>query len=264
MEDSEMKELMIDYLEGNLTGELKEFVAKHIEKNDKWKNEYANLKEVVEIIDNSKELNPPASLKSNFEKMLSVEISNEGKDEIDVKETKTIYLNSPRMWMQIAASVTILLVGYVIGTNSGSNSNQQELMALRNEVEITRNLVLSSLQNQSASSRINAVNASYKMTTIDDAIIDALIHTMNHDENVNVRLAAIDALSEFNSEDKVRSALIASLTTQDNPVVQITLINLMIDLNEERAIQHLNEIIHNDKTIKVVVDEANYGIYKLS
>jgi len=33
-----MKELMIDYLEGNLTGELKEFVAKHVEKNNKWKN----------------------------------------------------------------------------------------------------------------------------------------------------------------------------------------------------------------------------------
>jgi len=264
MEEEEMKELMIEHLEGNLTGELKEFVAKHIEKDEKWKLEYTKLKELVEIIDNSSELVPPDSLKLDFEKMLSVEISNKGQVDPEVKETKTIYWNSHKMWLQIAASVTILLGGYIIGTNLTSNSNQKELMALRSEMEVTRKLVLSSLQNQSASSRISAVNASYKIKTIDNSIINALIKTMNTDENANVRLAAIEALTVMVAEEKVLEALIASLSTQDKPVVQIALINLMVDLKEKRAIQSLQKIIDSNTSIDVVIDEANYGLFKLS
>ena len=265
MEESKMKELMIDYLEGNLTGELNSFVANHIKKNKKWTREYENLKEVVELMENNEELSPPPSLKEGFDNMLAKEM---GEPELAIEDdqpglTKTIYWNSPRMWMQIAASVTILIIGLIAGYKLTSNANQEEILTLRKEMEVTKMLVLSSLNNQSASSRINAVNASYQISTMDDDIINALIQTMDTDENANVRLAAIDALSKFADEEKVRTALIESLSTQEKPVVQIALINLMVQLKEERAKNVLQQIIDDEASISVVKDEASYGIYRL-
>lgn len=267
MEESKMKELMIDYLDGNLTGELNDFVAKHIEKSEKWKAEFEKLKELTTLMENSVELTPDASLKADFDKMLSEQMSMANmsvSQPVEKVETKTIYWNSPKMWMQIAASLTILVVGVMLGTNLTSDTQQDEMMALRKEMEATKNLVLASLQNQSASSRISAVNASYQIATMDDEIVDALIKTMNTDENANVRLAAVDALSEFADEEKVRKALIASLGTQDKPLVQMALINLMVLLKENRAIKPMQEIIHDENSIEVVKDEAHFGVFKLS
>jgi HEAT repeat protein len=86
---------------------------------------------------------------------------------------------------------------------------------------------------------------------------------MDTDENANVRLAAIDALRKFADEEKVRTALIESLATQEKPVVQIALINLMVQLKEERAKKAFQQIIDDEASISVVKDEASYGIYRL-
>ena len=260
-----MKELMIDYLEGNLSGELKSFVANHIEKDERWVKEFNELKEVMDAMENTTDLEPDSSLKTDFEAMLRIEMSEEKLNqsiEKEVEVTKTIYWNSPKMWMQIAASVTILAVGVILGINF--TNDRAELVALQKEMDATKQLVISSLQNQSASSRLNAVNVSYQMNSMDDEIVEALISTMNTDDNANVRLAALEALTQFVDEEKVRKALIASLSTQDKPVVQIALINLMIQLKESRAIAPMKEILNSEEAIEVVKDEANYGVFKLS
>jgi hypothetical protein len=263
MEERKMKELMIDYLEGNLTGELNIFVANHIKKSEKWTKEYENLKEVLEVMENNTELTPPPDLKAGFEEMLAKEMTDPVIENIQPTPTKTIYWESPRMWMQIAASVALVIIGVFAGNKITSNANQKEIMALREEMGVTKKLVLSSLQNQSASSRINAVNATYKISTVDNDIVNALIMTLDTDENANVRLAAMDALSEFADEEKVRAALISSLSTQDKPIVQIALINLMVQLKEKRAISALQLIIDDEKLTNTVRDEASYGIIRL-
>lgn len=264
MEEQKMKELMIDYLEGNLSGELKDFVTKHIEKDERWIKEFEELKEVMEVMDNAITLDPDVSLKTDFESMLRIEMSEERLDSQSeqVVTAKKMYWNSPKMWMQIAASVTILAVGVLLGVNI--TNDRKELIALQNEMEATKQLVIASLQNQSASSRLNAVNVSYQISEMDDEIVSVLINTLNTDENANVRLAALEALSQFVDEEKVRNALIESLSTQDKPVVQIALINLMVMLKESRAIKPLKEMLNNEESIDVVKDEANYGIFKLS
>jgi anti-sigma-K factor RskA len=260
MEESKMKELMIDYLDGNLTGELNDFVKKHIEKDGQWKAEFEKLKVLTNLMDNSRDLTPDPSLQAGFDKMLAEQMAL-----ATVKpEAKTVYWNNPKMWMQIAASVTILVAGVLVGTRLTSSTQQDEMIALRKEMEATKHLVLTSLHNQSASSRIGAVNASYQMSSMDDEIVEALINAMNTDQNANVRLAALDALSEFADEEPIRKALIKSLTTQDKAVVQIALINLMVQLKENRAIAPMKKIIDDENSIEVVKDEANYGVFKLS
>ena len=87
-----------------------------------------------------------------------------------------------------------LLVGYSLTRNSSGGG---EVARLREEVTHTRQLVaLSLLQQQSASERLKGVDWSNRMVQPDPKVLSALLHTVNYDQNVNVRLAALDALHQ--------------------------------------------------------------------
>jgi hypothetical protein len=101
---------------------------------------------------------------------------------------------------------------------------------LREEVRHTRQLVaLSLLQQQSASERLKGVDWSNRMTRPDPQVLSALLHTVNYDQNVNVRLAALDALHQSANNEMVRRGLVESLDRQTSPLVQIALIDLLVE-----------------------------------
>ncbi len=264
MDDKKMKELMIDYIDGKLTGELKLFVEKHINKDEENRKSFEELKDTIDLLQHDKELTPDSDLKLNFLDALEREI-NQLTNDIEQKEAKVIGLRISNYW-QIAAAVSLLAVGvlggYWITTN---NQNEEQLMALQKEIEATKKVVMMALDDKnSASQRMMGVNASYDLKNADEDIVEALIETMNTDDNVNVRLAAINALANFKSESSIRQALINSLKKQEDPIVQITLINLMVEMKEKGAIEELKEIIDDSTNIESVKDEAHMAVFKLS
>ena len=87
---------------------------------------------------------------------------------------------------------------------------------------------------------------------------------MNEDPNSNVRLAAMEALGKFSNEVRVRNALIQSLSTQKDPVVQIALIQLLVKMKEKSVVGQLEQMTKDATTMKAVKDEAYSGILKLS
>jgi len=264
MDDKKMKELMIDYIDGKLTGELKLFVEKHINKDEHNRKSFEEMKETIDLLQYDKEVEPDSDLKLNFLDTLESEIEQLESD-LENKEAKVIGLKISNYW-QVAAAVSILVVGLLGGYWLTTNSQEKEqLMALQREMEATKKMVMMALNDQnSASQRMLGVNASYELKTADDDIVDALIETMNTDDNVNVRLAAINALANFKNEPSIRNALIASLKKQEDPIVQITLINLMVEMKEKGAIEGLKEIIEDSTNIESVKDEAHMAVFKLS
>ena len=77
-------------------------------------------------------------------------------------------------------------------------------------------------------------------------VIDALIETLENDENTNVRLAAANALFTFKDDTKARTALIQSIKTQDDPSVKIALINIMIALKDKKAKPVIEEFLKKE------------------
>ena len=102
------------------------------------------------------------------------------------------------------------------------------------------------------------------MARPDDEIVGVLVRTMNGDPNTNVRLAALEALGKFHTEPNVRKALIESLSTQKDPVIQIALIQLMVKMKERSVIEQLENIATDNRTLKAVKTEAYSSIFKLS
>ncbi|MCH8568771.1 MAG: HEAT repeat domain-containing protein [Balneolales bacterium] len=169
-------------------------------------------------------------------------------------------------WLAAAASALILFLagfsaGLMFGTGQGASA---ELTAVQQEVERIKNtLVFQAYQRSSASERIHAVGLSSSMPHADDQLILILIHTMNNDPNINVRLASIDALRSFGAKENVRAAFIQSLGMQQHPLVQISLIDVLVDLDDREAVAEMERLLATEDTLPEIRDRLIRGISEL-
>lgn len=252
-----MKSLMIDHIDGKITGELAKYVELHIEKNPEAKAEYAKLKEVMELISRDLEIEVPEKSKMNFLQKAQEEMSK-----TTAQTTKIVSINYAT-WLKVAAAVAFVIVGY-LGASWLNDTTRNELIALQAELKKTKELVLMSMMKQeSASERLKGIMASSEIKDVDEDIIDALILALNTDENINVRIAAAEALSGFYENEKASLALIASLNHQSFPAVQMKLIDILVFLGNKNALSPMREFTEKEGVIKSVKDEAYMGIFKL-
>jgi HEAT repeat protein len=90
-----------------------------------------------------------------------------------------------------------------------------------------------------------------------------LVNTLNFDPNVNVRLAACQALTHFASEEEVSEALIQSLAIQTDPNIQISLIEALVAIKEKRAVNQFQQLARNQEVLDVVRLKAEEGVDRL-
>lgn len=260
MDQEKLSGMIIDYIDGKLNEVDKQVIEQELVKNADAYKLFEQLKEVMQVMDKSEKLEPSEKLKQKFEAALQVEINEEQK-------SKTVFFTPA--WYRAAAAAALLIVGGGVGYwISQQNQQRSELAALQLEMQETRRLVLAQMNNnQSASQRMLGVMAAYESVQAnkpDDEIVEALVTTMNNDGNSNVRLAAIEALSKFTGEENVRKALVQSLSVQKDPVVQIALIQLLVQMKEKGAVKSFEQIIDDEQVLPAVKDEAHAGIFKLS
>ena len=133
--------------------------------------------------------------------------------------------------LALAAALTIALgAGVFIGSSSASKRSAQDLAELRSEIRSLRSTVaLALLAEPSASERLNGVAYGRELQSDDRRVADALFTTLLEDPNVNVRLAALDALSEASTRPDTRARLVQSIPAQDSPLVQISAIDVLLE-----------------------------------
>jgi len=120
-------------------------------------------------------------------------------------------------------------------------------------------MMLTLLEKESAAQRLKAVGLTTEMNQVSDKVTNALFTTLNQDENVNVRLAALDVLKGYVKESSVRSRLIESIKVQDSPLVQVALAELMVSIQEKKSVEALKHLLRSDKTpaeVKTKISES--------
>ena len=255
----EMNSLMIDHIDGKLTGELGKYVERHIEKHPEALREYNELKEVINLLDMDTDLDVPAKGKSDFLAMLE---KQKAESSASPKIRKLDWLNKNTFY-RVAAAVTLILVGY-LGSLWVDSIRQSDFQVLENELNDMKELVIKTMMKQeSASERIQGVLTVNELKEPDEEILNALITTMNYDDNVNVRMAALEALTNFAEYEIVKNAFIQALLNQDNPTIQIKLISILVNMEEKRAVDPIQKMIDDENTSTFVKDEAQYGLYQL-
>lgn len=255
--DEKLETQLIDYIDGKLPEAEMKAVEQELMQNKEAFKVYEQLKEVIQVMNKAASLDPSPKLKQDFDQLLQSEI-------ISHKRHKVI-LFQPAFY-RVAAAVALLIVGGGIGFwISKQNDQQQEIAKIKKEMEATKLMMMSLIDNnQSASQRILGVNVALTIQNADDEVVKALATRMNEDPNTNVRLAALDALSKFHQEPHVRKILIESLSRQKDPMVQIALIQLMIEIKEKAVINDLKRIVDDEGSMNAVKDEAYSGLMKLS
>lgn len=140
---------------------------------------------------------------------------------------------------QFACAMGTLVVGLLAGhTLTLDMEGRAEVARLREEVGSTRQLVaLSLLRESSASERLKGVDWSYRLPHPEPQVVNALLETVNYDDTVDVRLAAVDALKRLDSEEDVRQRMAGALARQDSPLVQIALIDALSDSRSPQALE---------------------------
>ena len=139
-----------------------------------------------------------------------------------------------------------------------------EIVAMRGELRDLREMItLSLMQQQSASNRLKGVSWSGQIDRPSSEVVAALLDTLMHDPNVNVRLATIDALERFASQDIVRRGTIQAVDRQVSPLVQIALIDFMVKANERESIGTLRRLSEDPKVNAAVRARAVWGLQQL-
>ncbi|MEP1034095.1 HEAT repeat domain-containing protein [Ekhidna sp.] len=239
-------EQMIGLLEGEVNTELES----KINSDTNLKKRFDELQEIMQAIDTSTDLEVPMNISIGFQQALINE---------KIKSSSGQW-----SWMQIAAAAALLIVGFGMGTFSSSDSSQ-ELALLKDEIQSLREVTLTSrLQRHSASERIMAVNQIEERSTLNEELVATLIATLNSDESPNVRYASLQALEKFIGNVEVRAELVKSLESQVDPLIQISLITILVDAEERSAIAPLRDMIEKEDTSPEVKQQAEVAIQVLT
>jgi hypothetical protein len=175
------------------------------------------------------------------------------------------WLHSPVF--QAAAAVVILAAGIGIGRltlQRGETNDTTTVARLQDEITDMKQMVaLAQLRQESAGERLKGVDWVVQQSSGNQQVLDALIATANHDPNVNVRVAAIEALGRFATTPEVRTALPKSLTRQDSPLAQIAVLDEIVELHERSAAPAIQNLISQTDVNPAVKTHAEWALRQL-
>lgn len=220
--------LLMDSLMGRLSDDNRRDLDEHLQGCDRCRSEASGMEELWQDLgdlDMPDAEVPSAKLTRRFRLALAdFEADLQESDRPGLAEWWAGLWTARPAW-QAAFSAALLVVGVLLGAGVTSRrTSQGEIEELRAEMDVmSRAVTLSLLQHQSASERLRAVSWS-RMAGPDSQVMTALLDSARQDPNVNVRLAAIDALAAHMDQGPVRSGLIENLAIEDSPLVQLAVL----------------------------------------
>jgi hypothetical protein len=203
-----------------------------------------------------------AAMRARFDRMLNLSTSGQ-------RPVRRL-LGEGGGWMthglQAAAAVILVALGFLAGRQTVPAPVQDPALGeLREELRATRQMVsLSLLQQQSASERLRGITYTSQIDRPGGELVSALIDTLLHDPDVNVRVRTIDALKRFADRTNVRRAAIDALTEPaSSPLVQVALIDFLVEANERDSTPSLRRLADDTMADKAVRARAALGLQQI-
>ncbi len=245
MKSEEINRLLERYNSGNASEQDRVQIEQLLEKNIIQLDDLHDLHTISEQLERIEFPAPSPELDVQFYQMLA------GEKRLHERQSTKSWFTFPSLSPVFAfASVTFIagiLLGYFLIRPAASSTEQ--IQVLTTEINGLREMVmLSLLEKESATDRLKAVSLSQEMREVSSSVTRALITTLNNDPNVNVRLAALDALVPYVSDSNVRTDLIKSITVQESPLVQLALADVMAALQEKSSVKEFRRLLDDDRT----------------
>jgi hypothetical protein len=267
-----IREQIPEALAGQLDKAAREALVEHLEGCAGCRTEVAELNTVwrgLETVKNGMDRAPDAGAKTRFLEMLAAYQAGMAAAQTPappaVHKPRFAWFPAQPVW-QFAAAAGLLLGGIFCGRflPQPAAAGAAEMTQLRSQVENLHQMVaLSMLQQQSPSARLRGVTYSEKIAQPDPQVLDALLQAVNHDGNVNVRLSAVDALQKFAADPDVARAMVSSIPSQESPLVQIALIDMLAQWNARDVAPGLAAVAKDLQMDEMVRQRAAWALRKM-
>ncbi|MBV9888587.1 MAG: HEAT repeat domain-containing protein [Acidobacteria bacterium] len=272
----QMEQLLPDYLQGTLSPAQSAEVELHCDHCANCAQDIVMWKKLALL----PEEKPSAESRERFDAMLNSYSATAAKatsaSKSNAQPTRQLETPKPSWnffeWLRspfgaVAWSAALLLIGLFVGTqfsNRTKPAQSDEIASLHAEVTSMRQLVaLSMLQQQSASERLQGVSWSTREDHLDPQVQSALLRTLRYDGSVDVRLAALDALSRHAAQPQVRKGVLEALQEQQSPLVQVALIDQLTEWRDPDVAKQLRTLEQTPNLNPAVKQRAEWALAKL-
>jgi HEAT repeats/Putative zinc-finger len=259
--------LLTDALDENQRRELE----KHLAVCAECREEFEATGKIWDLMGEIPQPEPSAAMRAGFSEMLA-DFKEEAKvirkpsgEWVNKLRGYWSYQVQPRLAISLFLVAFGLIAGYILHQPGQSViSYNKQIDSLSSQVsEIKQVMLLSLLNDPSASQRIRAVSYSDEISNVNQKVIGALFTTLNEDPNVNVRLATLEALVKLAGEPKVREGLVRSIDLQESPLMQSAIADAMVILQEKSSVPYLQKLLNKKDLNQMVKINIEKNIQKL-
>ena len=214
-------------------------------KKQKDAKRLAEYESLLRAVDEMEVPEPSAEMGQKFQAMLEeAKKARFVEGRAKIRRRSLFFGPRPSLLPRLAAALSLIIVGWFLGYQVTPRPERARIDSLVSEVrEMKKTVMLAMLENSSAAERMKAVQYAQDVTEPDESVLNALARTVNEDPNVGVRLMAVTALAHYAAYPRARGALIQSIVWQRSPLVQLALAEVMLALNERRAVEPIRRII---------------------
>jgi len=271
---------VIDFLPDFLAGTFEESdrtaIQSHLQSCTSCRQEYESLSTLWNSLGVMPDEKPGPQVRQRFNAMLAA--YDQGIRHASARASMLNWLDSfiGRIWpqrpaLQLGIAVLMLLLGGIVGIRMNrtaepvsTTQTAVEIAQLHGEVQTIRGmLAVSLMQQQSASDRLKGVSMGSRIVEKDPRVTQSLLDALRYDPSVNVRLAALDALSGAMDESEVRKTLVEAMPKQSSPLVQLAMVELVVESRDKASLDVLNRMEKDPKLNKVVRLRVQQGIKQL-
>ncbi len=271
MECKDYRERFTELLAGSIDQTQRSEIESHLAGCADCRTDFEAARKVWNLMREIPQPEPSASMRECFDAMLT-----------NYKEQLAEHKNPIRGWLyklreywslqakpRFAFSLLLLAAGLVGGyllhqPGESAISYNKQIDSLSSQVsEMKQMIMLSLLQDPSASQRIRAVAYTDEISNVDLKVIGALFTTLNEDPNVNVRLITLEALVKLADEPKVREGLVRSIDLQESPLMQSAIADAMVKIQEKSSVKSLQKLLSKKDLNQMVKINVEKSIQKL-
>jgi len=139
-------------------------------------------------------------------------------------------------------------------------SLQKRFVARQQKAEPHHDIYSGLADSSSVANRLNAVIKASTLASLNGKMKNELCRTFSEDENDNVRLAALEVLSKFSTDKYIQEHLVASLSKQKDPMVQLELVKIVGNNGNPETTEKLIAMANNPFTVDAVKEQVHYAL----
>ena len=270
-----VRDLLPDLLDNRTAATTHLEARAHLARCPDCQREFAELSQAAQALDAIPTPVPSPQLRTNFYTMLEAEkqagVATSRREPRARRRLHWGWILSP------LAACALVALGFALGhratpavsrgePSAESIAMQAELKKLRADVnKMTTAVAYTLFQQQQgpANERLREILVAAKAENPSDKILDDLVLALTLDPSANVRLRAIEALYPHAERELVRASVLAALPREQNPLVQIELIDFVAAAQDPNAAPVLAKMADDEAINTSVRDAAKMALAQL-